>query len=227
MQNPSSTEFDNDLAAIPHFERFPVMLPYIGPDYIAPDHKKLLLIGESNYLPEDSTIHKDPDTWYEKSESDLTGVEFDWINCRGLLEYNHWERDRLRIYRNLNSCLETLPIAYTDRPISAIAYMNAFQRPATNSGESFEHCCQERDKVESLRVIESVISAIKPDLVVFVSKYAWDTIGSQIKDDIKSSVVLDFVCHPSAHYYWDVENYAHGKQKFLTILKQQFLTTPA
>ena len=47
-----------------HLRRFPCMHPWIGSRYQDKRHKRLLVIGESHYLPPDSTIHHDPDRWY-------------------------------------------------------------------------------------------------------------------------------------------------------------------
>jgi hypothetical protein len=47
------------LKKIEHFVKYPSMIPYSGQDYELDLHKKLLLIGESNYLPEESEIHLD------------------------------------------------------------------------------------------------------------------------------------------------------------------------
>lgn len=68
------------------------MMPYIGADYISALHSKLLILGESFYLPKESTIHLDPVAWYSSNQGLLAITENEcedevkWINCRELLE---------------------------------------------------------------------------------------------------------------------------------------------
>jgi hypothetical protein len=40
------------------------MIPFVGDDYESSKHKKLLLIDESHYMPEGSTVHHDVNSWY-------------------------------------------------------------------------------------------------------------------------------------------------------------------
>jgi hypothetical protein len=209
------------LKKIEHFVKYPSMIPYIGQDYELDLHKKLLLIGESNYLPEESEIHLDDKKWYKSSEDDLTDEEIEWINCRGLLECN-WDSPGHFIYRELNRSLqEVLPISTVDnktRAISHCAFMNCFQRPST-TGNSIKNLCTRMDIDESNKTKSSVIEIIKPDIVIFVSKLSWDLVGKNYKDNR-----FDFVCHPgTGGRYWHNNKYPHGKRKFIQILKKRFI----
>ncbi len=223
MANPSVTTYDYLLKTVDHYRSFPAMMPFIGGDYESPLHKRLLLIGESNYFPQNSTIHKDSAGWYNTEQKSLTDTEVEYIHCRKLLE-GPWKRKTgHKMYININLCLEDVGLIASERSISHIAYMNAFQRPASETGKSFKHCYTDIDldlKV-SVDVIDKVMSIIKPEIVVFVSKYAWDALHSRInKSD--SGVYFDYVSHPADHFHWQTE-YPHGKSKFINILKTKFL----
>ena len=39
----------------------------------------MLLIGESNYFPKASQVHKDAEAWYEANQDDLTSEEIEWL----------------------------------------------------------------------------------------------------------------------------------------------------
>ena len=64
-----------NIALPEHLRRYPCMQPWIGNRYRDKRHKRLLVVGESHYLPPDSTIHHDPARWYRSSQSDLNPEE--------------------------------------------------------------------------------------------------------------------------------------------------------
>ena len=158
MPHSSLTTFDEQLLQIDHLRAYPAMLPFVGPDYAGSDHRKLLVVGESNYFPEKSTAHSDAPQWYAGDQASLTQDEVDWINCRVLLECS-WSSPGHKMYREINQCLRSLPLQYTDRPVATIAYMNAFQRPA-RTGQSFQACYQPLDREKSLDVMRGVIRCL-------------------------------------------------------------------
>lgn len=56
-----------------HFKRFPCLTPWVGSSYQSPNHKKLLIIAESHYLPKGSTIHHDAARWYNELTQAVAG----------------------------------------------------------------------------------------------------------------------------------------------------------
>ena len=94
---PSQAERPVTAAALPdHLRRFPCMHPWIVSRYRDERHKRLLVIGESHYLPPESTIHHDPAHWY-RSRADLTEEEARWTSSIGNIT-GRWTRAH-RIYR--------------------------------------------------------------------------------------------------------------------------------
>jgi hypothetical protein len=221
MPNSSLTTFDEQLLHIDHFRAYPAMLPFVGPDYTAADHRKLLVVAESHYFPEKSTIHADATRWYAGDQAALEQDEIDYINTRGLLACS-WASRGHAIYREINRCLDSLPLKYTDRPISTVAYMNAFQRPA-RTGLSMRLSCQPIDVSRSLDVMRRVIRCLSPDLLVVTSVYSWSVFGAALVADFPD-VRMDFVSHPAERRYWNKAGYAHGQPKFINILREHFLT---
>ena len=80
-----------------HLRRFPCMHPWIGSRYRDDRHKRLLVVGESHYLPPESTIHHDPDRWYRSSQAELSEEEVRWASTIGNIT-GRWTRAH-RIYR--------------------------------------------------------------------------------------------------------------------------------
>jgi hypothetical protein len=193
------------------------MAPFVGQDYISANHSKLLIFGESFCFPPESTLHKDPIKWYSANQSLLSDYEVQWINCRGLLECP-WGEDGHKMYHVLNGCLKELDLPSQDRPISHICYTNTFLRPA-DSGISFRSRCVPQDVVVSIDTLTKVVAVLAPDLVIFASKYAWEVVGQRVAEQV-TGTAFDFVSHPTAHFYWDVESYPHGREKFRSLLNK-------
>ena len=57
------TIFDNELSQIHHYIKFPSLMPFVGKSYIKAS-KKILFLGESHYLPNNSNINLNPQDWY-------------------------------------------------------------------------------------------------------------------------------------------------------------------
>jgi hypothetical protein len=223
--NTSVTSFDNALKEISHYRSFPALLPFVGADYVSKAHSKLLILGESFYLPNESTIHKDPASWYASNQGSLTITkeenenEVDWINCRGLLECP-WNHGGHKMYRELNACLGELNLPSHERPVSHIAYTNAFMRPAIAEGGTFKYCCVPQDIAVSIEVLSKVIATLAPDTVIFASKYAWEAVGIKVAEQF-SKTTFSFVCHPTTGgRYWNKKAYLHGREKFISLLKR-------
>lgn len=196
------------------------MMPYIGADYDSSSHRKLLIVGESYYFPDESTIHHDAQAWYELTQGDLNEEEIWYIHCRGLVECD-WSSAGHKMYRELNSCLGTLGLPGPERAISHVSFMNTFFRPASVPGESFRHCCQSIDIEESMSVLPRIFQMLAPDVILFCSKFSWDSVGRSLELD--PSVNLHFVSHPTDPFHWNVESYEHGRNKFMEILQDEFI----
>ena len=138
-----------------HLRRFPCMRPWIGSRYRDARHKRLLVIGESHYLPNESTIHHDPDRWYRSGQDDLSEEEVRWASTIGNIT-GRWYRAH-RIYRSIQDevarILQESGVTPDDFPLNHIAYCNYFLRPAPVAGGSMEGNVRQQD----LDVAEEVL----------------------------------------------------------------------
>jgi hypothetical protein len=91
-------------------------------------------------------------------------------------------------------------------------------RPAIE-GDSLKNICVPQDFAVSIEVLTKVISILRPDLVIFASKWAWDSVGLRVAE-LVPGLSFDFASHPAGHFYWNRESYPHGRNKFVFLLKK-------
>ena len=165
-----------------HLHRYPCAIPWIGRHFNAPHHRKLLIIGESHYLPDGSTVHHKPSDWYASDESALTEEERHWTCTAGVVAEaigNDYLYPGHRMYRNLAYELEPFGVhlARQGTPMEHCLFYNYFQRPAEEEGDSINVC--EQDEKVAAEVFAWVCQEFMPDLIAFVSKkaahYAWSS----------------------------------------------------
>ena len=219
-------KYDKSLKKICHFQKFPEMLPWIGKDYDSRNHKKLLIIGESHYLPERSTVHKNPCKWYRLSSHKLSKREREWINTRQIIDSGRnqkWESKAHWIYRNVELILKRVfKPNDTTNMFQYIAFTNYFYRPAKN-GQSIE--LSPDDKKHSREIIQQVVSKIKPDIVCFVSTTSYETAKEDSIISFLNSrrIKYDYTPHPTCPW-WNrsCKKYGNrtGKGKLLSLLKK-------
>ena len=157
-----------------HLRRFPCMQPWIGSRYRDERHKRLLVIGESHYLPPDSTIHHDPDRWYRSTQDDLSEEEIRWASTVGNIT-GRWYRAH-RIYRAIQDevarYLTESGVTPDDFPLNHVAYCNYFLRPAPAAGGSMEGIAGQRDLEMASEVLTWSILRHRPELVIVTSRFA-------------------------------------------------------
>ncbi|PID26528.1 MAG: hypothetical protein CR982_09655 [Candidatus Cloacimonadota bacterium] len=124
-----------------------------------------MVIAESHYLPNGSTAHLSPEEWYNGDDKRLDSTEKSWIATSDIVRYSG-----NRIFNNIYNALIESGID-SDGAKEQIFFMNYFQRPAIEK-RSFKNVCTQLDKDEADKNLRKVISILKPDLIIFVSKYA-------------------------------------------------------
>ena len=157
-----------------HLRRFPCMQPWIGSRYRDQRHKRLLVIGESHYLPPESTIHHDPARWYRSSQDDLSPEEVRWTSTTGNIT-GRWYRGH-RIYREIQTeivrALKERGVTPDPFPLNHIAYCNYFLRPAPVSGGSMAGNARKQDLEVAEEVLKCFILRHRPELVIVTSRFA-------------------------------------------------------
>lgn len=155
--------------------RFPMMRPYVGCPDCPSDSPRILLVGESHYLPPESTVHLDAASWYASSARDLTAEERDWMDTATIYAKamaENFANKAHSIWGNSLWALNHYGPAYPDYREAAahVVTCNFFLRPAVE-GESLE--------VEDLDVhyanlrFQSLLNELRPTAVVFLSRLAF------------------------------------------------------
>lgn len=163
-----------------HLRRFPCMSPWLGNRYQDGHYKRLLVMGESHYLPEGSTIHHDPRIWYGSRQEELSDQERDWVDVACNLTIKERERDKKykagRIYVEISKVVKKIltennvSLDEKEFPLDHVAYFNYFQRPAR--GKSIKPYLDQQDREVAKDVLRWFIECYKPELVVTASRFA-------------------------------------------------------
>lgn len=215
MNNKEDLNIETQLSNIKHYKKFPSLKPFIGPHYYNAN-KKILFVGESHYLPPNSKISHDANTWYGEEHIDITEEEEDWMNTRLVLNGN-WSSKGHRIYKEINKLLKVANVFDGDRQLDYCAFMNGFQRPASTTGDSIKKSFKPIDQTESFLILDEVIALLNPDIIVFISKFTWTQFGPQLKD-IYTNKIIDYTVHPAAFGLWNNKTYENSKYKILNLL---------
>jgi hypothetical protein len=169
-----STKYDEQFAAIEHYQRYPGMYPWIGSEF-GTQAAKILVLGESHFLKE-GTFHHDAGAWYAGIDPATPGLG--WANTRKVVGNGvdeRWKQDPKgkAMYRRIDAVLRQTEADRPDKssPFHRIAYMNYFQRPAEYASKAIR--VKPLDRIHSAAVLEAVIGIIEPTLVVFCSVAAW------------------------------------------------------
>ena len=83
--NPGTTKYDRELGIIKQFTLHQELLPFIGKHY---DEYKILLVGESHYLPEDTGVKaEDFELWYShQAPKAFKEREKDYYTTRNVID---------------------------------------------------------------------------------------------------------------------------------------------
>lgn len=217
--NYYTEDFDDQLDKIEIYQRYPLLKPFVGSDY-GRNGPRILLIAESHYLPPESTVHRDPASWYIGREDILTLEEQKWMRTRRILNkpLKGWTAKGHAIYRNIESALLKAGLPANDSVFRQVAFMNAFQRPA-KTGDTIK---QKKQDVEvAVETINQVIKALQPDHTVFVSTKAKRTVGKHLS---QSSAGFH---HPACPWWNRKQDGMSSKQRFIDHISSHWNTTGA
>jgi len=228
MENLFTKTFDDDFREIGkeednpeeigEYNHYPQMMPWIGNKYDNGSFKKILLIGESHYLPdcvEDE--FKTEEGWYYQQEDDLDPESISWTDTREVVGIGpkKWTKGHT-IYREVNKVIgDLLNLDYkSENMFQYVAYYNYFLRPAFPKGESFKHICTELDKRVAFNAFCEIVKIIKPDFIYFFSKFAWDSLH-KFKLCF-TNIEMDYSPHPASPW-WNRKNYiTKNRIEFIT-----------
>jgi|GEM_PF-722154 len=201
------------------FERFDELKPAVGDNYWSDNHSRLLLVGESNYFNDELksiSNFKHADEWYKGDKNKL-------IPESKRNDVNNWKgsRGHNNIYNSMKKVLNEVGIQSTEKGLLwEAAYYNYFLRPAsvTKSSKCFDKDCEEIDCQVSYLALRGIIDEIKPDIVVFVSKFSYRKFKEYYENELAhyEGVVVECVNHFSNACWRESD----GQQKFENLLRE-------
>lgn len=214
-------------------EKYPEMKPFVGDNYNSNVHKKLLIVGESNYLPDYSTVHLDASRWYNGNSSLLDSDEKYWIDTAKLIEEStdkFFNKNGWSMYRNIHNALKESGLNSKSKSgrnefiFSEVAYMNYFKRPA-NQGNSIKEIFEPIDQEIAYQVFCDKVKELNPDLIIIASRY--------VNQKVEEKAIWEFLdkmnckyCHtphPTSAYWntrlnWKSFEGRTGKEQFIHFL---------
>jgi len=226
--NPiSETKFDQKIKElIPHYTKYPEMLPFIGKSFEKME-TKVILIGESHYFDDDAyEVHEWEDAkknWYHNSSSALEKWKTNYINTRlnfHIIEVEKEFKKPHTNYWNMRSAIKDSKLALIDNEqiFQNIAYFNYFQRPSFNSGESILN--SQEDNEVAFDTFSKLINFLKPKKIIFNSAKAMDTFNWSNKGNELNSKI--YRTPHAASSWWNREssktNWKTGREYFIQIL---------
>lgn len=203
--------------------KYPVLEPFVGEHYIHPDHKKVLIIGESHYLPKEEKLKSEPNLWYE-SDLDSNPIDnINWITTANVVK-EFIEGEKLKKgHTFFNRLAHSLNVVFNDyyknhkEILKHIAFLNFFPRPA-KTGKSLN--IEKRDIKHGINVLKWFIKKNEPDVIIVASKKA----GKVIKRNIEAPTNFQVVAHPASQWWYRrAKSYGNrsGKELFEDFLNEQ------
>lgn len=218
------TYFDSQLLRADHLSLYPNFLPWVGMGY-RKAVLKILLLGESHYLPNGVSYHHDADAWYSGIQIAST-EDLKWMTTRSIIRnglHNDWKGPSKTIYRNLSSALNAVDFSPEEDPFVHLAYMNFFQRPAERTGCSIRPT--DIDRQVSAATVAHASSCLQPNLVLFCSSLAWRAANEQrLPMTLKSQGCgVGALPHPASAWWYRASltrGGSSGRQVFCDLVKQ-------
>ena len=211
------------------FVRFPELVPAWGNHFWREDraHKKMLLIGESNYFDDADIPYSDflqPQEWYRNPDAKLIPEyrKTDVSNWKGYRTFT-------RVYDCMNRVLDEQHIAHDKYALGESAFYNYFLRPAHDIGRRKQFVPQPVDLDVSGEALTGVIRVLSPDLIVFLSKLAYSSFLKYCseKNIVWERIVVEQVNHPASWRFHNAEKSAcYGKVKFEGLLRKYWINSP-
>ena len=127
-----------------------------------------------------------------------------------------------RLCKSMNEVLnETL----CEHVYEEAIFYNFFLRPATvrEKNRSFKKDFTQLDRDIAGSALNGIIDLNHPDVVIFVSKYAYSEFNKyMVSNRLSYDIPIDFVNHPAIHFSWYHRN-GNGKQKFEKLLREYWI----
>ncbi len=222
-------EFDTDLLKNNFIKIHYECLPFIGEKY---SESRLLLIGESHYVPKNEVHCVNREDFYDISFDDLEEGEYkNWINTRSVFEHRVYDRCDFKNFFS-NPATEISKIINSSESVSLnqrrsamhyYAFMNYFKRPSYDTGETIRGLTK-KDYKYAYDISCYIIEVLQPTLIIFLSKKAYKAFCLSDQDGrIASKYTVKSVSHPSSSW-WNRKRRDQrcAKEDFHDFVKQIF-----
>lgn len=228
-----NTNYDAELEKIEFYGQFHhEYLPYVGDNY---DKTKILLLGESNYIDEVNlsgdviSLIQSPE-WYttdSRDEEKLPGEGcIDWCHNRKIINDTLEKKKNGQSTSPAHNMYINPAKAFSEvfpqvaNPWDAFTYfasMNYFQKPATKTGKSIVPKLE--DQQFAVANLCHVVSVLKPETIIFLSKKAFWSYKANIPVELKELYIKP-CAHPTCAW-WNRDNGKHGREVFKNIIKER------
>lgn len=185
-------------------------------------HGKLLIVAESNYFEDNvDSVFKNPELWYQGEDTNHLIPDDKKVAVSNWIDYKTFDR----VCKTMSevSGLNCKPV------FKEAMFYNYFLRPATVKvvrGKkilTFKKDCTQIDRDVAGDALCGIIEIDKPDVVIFVSRYAYSEFHKYIvQKGYNLNVPYDFVNHPALPFSWNHRN-GNGKQKFERLLREYWI----
>lgn len=187
----------------------------------------MLLVGESNYFNDSDIPYSDflkPQEWYCNPDAKLIPEyrKSDVSNWKGYRTFT-------RVYDCMNRVLDEQHIAHDKYALGESAFYNYFLRPAHDIGRRKQFVPQPVDLDVSGEALTGVIRVLSPDLIVFLSKLAYNSFLKYCseKNIVWEGIVIEQVNHPASWRFHNAEKSAcYGKVKLEGLLRKYWINLP-
>ncbi len=210
------------------FERFPELRLAVGNSYYREDgkHKKLMIVGESNYFPESlesESVFQDAEKWYKWNDVGLIPESM----LKPLNYVSNWKegsRTFDKVYKIIGEVLAKHNIECKEELGHEITFYNYFLRPAFNPGKgSYKKIKPQKNDYEVAGVaLKEIISKLEPEVIVFVSTKAYDAFVKFLKNITPKLCRIHKVSHPSS-VWWNRNGGIYGREKFRDVLEKYYI----
>lgn len=200
------------------YNKYPSMRPYVG---VEPGRPPLfLLVGESHYLPKESTQHLSAERWYASDESTLSPRERQQINTAAVLKKardNGFTNPAHSIFRKsfteINKAGPKNSVCGDVGDI--IVFCNYFLRPG-REGKSIRPV--ENDEHVANEVFWSIFGEYQPRAVVFLSQLAYQSWAKRPRASEIAVPVIN-TPHPGCRY-WNCPCKTYGGKRGRELLAE-------
>lgn len=206
------------------FERFPELRPAVGSHYWREDgrHKKMLLVGESNYFDDNDIPYSDfldAEKWYKAEDAKLIPEYAQTKVSNYIGNYRTFDK----FFNIMSKVLEEAGIEHLTG-LEEAAFYNYFLRPAYKDGKNKGFVPQNIDREVSGIALSGILDRLNPDFVIFLSKKAYSEFQKFCNQNnaIYENIVIQHVAHP-ASIWWNREGGIRGKAKFEQLLKKYWI----